>query len=251
MKNTETTIRMVYAIDWLAPEDVDLPDKVFLPESVDDLAIHKYLFDKFGYQVHAYSMEEVDLPFDASLPFPWTKFEITDKELEKYGEMEEEEIISVKTEFFNAVLDDGDDEFRNLIYDYRHADASVRSAIDATLVRVCGWSLPTLCRMAEATAAHHDDFPREEQESVLGEMLGYLSEFSTFDAKESFNIEDDEDFSKWSPIKLYELLCEVGAYLYELWESNHSDAEIRDKLIDMGIPETSQYMDDFDFEIEN
>ena len=153
MKN-DKKIRIAFAIDWETDEgNADfLPGKVAIPESVADDDIADYLSDEYGFLVRAYSVEKVDLPFNMSLPFPWAVFEISDEELERVEKMEEEGTVSIKKEFFNSVMDDTDDEFLHLLSDYRRADAKTRSAIDATLVRVCGWSLPTLCKMAEEEA---------------------------------------------------------------------------------------------------
>lgn len=191
---------------------------------------------------------EKALPFDFSLAVPWAKFPIEESRLAECEALEESEEISTGEIFAEEFNSDCDRDFPGLIRDYRNLDALGRSVVDATLVRICGWSLPTLCRMSEEKAAHYDDFPREEQESVLSEMLGYLANFSSFDSKESFDIEEDEDFIVWPPLKLYNALCEVGSYLLDLWSSNHTDAEIRDKLLDMGVPVSSHYLEDFGLE---
>ena len=142
---------IVWCVD---AEDIDalkcLPTQVMLPRNVDEEDAAKYLSDTYGFLVEAFTVSEA--PFDENLTVPWAKFDITDEELEDFAEKEANEDISTRRVFYNSVLDDQDTEFDNLISDYRAADKNVRSVIDATLVRVCGWSLPTLLRMASEEA---------------------------------------------------------------------------------------------------
>ena len=95
---TLSTIRKAFAIDWEVDEgDADfLPREVFIPESVADDDIADYLSDEYGFLIRSYSLEEVDLLFDMSLPYPWATFEISDDELDRLAEMENEEEISLK-----------------------------------------------------------------------------------------------------------------------------------------------------------
>ena len=74
---------------------------------------------------------------------------ISDSELQRYLELEREGSISTRSVFFNEVLSDTDDEFAELISDYRAQDAKGKAVIDSVLLRVCGWTLPTLLKMAE------------------------------------------------------------------------------------------------------
>ena len=142
---------IVWCVD---AEDIDalkhLPTQVMLPRNVDEEDAAKYLSDTYGFLVESFAVSEA--PFDENLTVPWAKFDITDEELEDFAEKEANEDISTRRVFYNSVLDDQDTEFDNLISDYRAADKNVRSVIDATLVRVCGWSLPTLLRMASEEA---------------------------------------------------------------------------------------------------
>ena len=156
--NVNKTVRKAFAIEW----DVDegdclepLPKAVFIPELVADDDIADYLSKQYGsrFRVRSYSIEEVDLPFNLSSPFPWSNCRISDEKLEKILEMESDEKISVRETFFKAFVSDEEDEFIRLIEDYQHADSTTRSIIDATLVRICGWSLPSLCEMAEGKAS--------------------------------------------------------------------------------------------------
>ena len=156
------SFRRICDIEWAeddAEEDMSfLPKAVIVPDVITDEEIADYLSDRYGFLVSSFSIEgRKDLPFDLSLPFPWAKYDISDEELEKLEEKEANEEISARGAFYNAVLDDTDTEFVNLISDYRAADKNVRSVIDATLVRLCGWSLPSLLRMASEAAAAEEE----------------------------------------------------------------------------------------------
>lgn len=154
LEEKQPSLRRAFAIEWAGDsEDEDLsflPKAVLIPENIPDADVADYLSDRYGFLVLSYSIEEAeDLPFDLSLPFPWAKFDISDEELERFEEMETLAEDSPTRKAFHEVFEeDADEQFANLISDYRAADKNIRSVIDATLVRLCGWSLPSLLRMA-------------------------------------------------------------------------------------------------------
>lgn len=87
--------------------------------------------------------------YDESLPYPWAKFDIEDEELEKYYDEEAVGEISLKSTFNREIVSDCDDDCLELIDDYRNASPEIRSVIDMTLIRLCGWSLPSLLKIAD------------------------------------------------------------------------------------------------------
>ena len=87
--------------------------------------------------------------YDESLPYPWAKFEIKDEDLERYYDEEATMEISLKDTLINQTETDEDDDMLELIDEYRNASPGIRSVIDMTLVHICGWSLPSLLRIAE------------------------------------------------------------------------------------------------------
>lgn len=186
------SVKMAANIVWCCDDESDaesLPKQTILPNGIDEEDVADYLSDTYGFLVTSYCVAEP--PFDLELAVPWAKYDISDKALEEIEQQEEEERISLKSVFFNEMLSDTDDEFLNIIRDYRSMDASARSVADALLVRLCGWSLPSLCKMAQEQAKQSEDFSRDDQEYALSQMLWHLSESDGVDVEKVFGIGDD------------------------------------------------------------
>ena len=87
-----------------------------------------------------------DKPFDTSLAVPWAKYQVDE---EKLDEMIKSDCSDFREVFLETITSDEDNEFPELLREYKALNASGRSVIDSVFVRMCGWSVPTLIRMAE------------------------------------------------------------------------------------------------------
>ena len=88
----------------------------------------------------------------AGHPAPWAEYESDQDTLEKISEDFDYRLSSRVRAAFAKAFDtdgDGDKEFRSLVEMYKNASKEYRMVIDAVLVNLCGWSLPTLIEQAK------------------------------------------------------------------------------------------------------
>ena len=75
--------------------------------------------------------------------------EIMEENEEKLDEIIKSDCSDFREVFLETITSDEDNEFPELLREYKALNASGRSVIDSVFVRMCGWSVPTLIRMAE------------------------------------------------------------------------------------------------------
>ena len=134
----------------------ELPSEVNIPDEVAEEDVADYLSDRYGFCVKSFALmpQECLAAFKkreeymaAGHPAPWAIFPADEEFLEK---AEKDEVLTERFEqmLLEEILSDEDRKAVRLISMYRNAPENYRMMIDAVLVDLCGWSMPTMLERA-------------------------------------------------------------------------------------------------------